>query len=477
MSTGVRPRSGPGWELESLVILLVFLVTLAIHALSPVTTSTDSAWTFHVAASVLRQGNVNLDEYRPLMNLPLDYRLREIRGHIYSYYPVATPLLVTPVVWLTNLIYPLSHSTDFYTYLDRHAPDQRTAGLEKLTAAGIVALASALMYLIARQKLGIFQSAGIALIFVFATSMWSTASRALWQHGPSALFLTLALYLLVVPWKSPWRIFAVGLVLGAAYLIRPTNSLSVAFIGLYFLINRRRSFWLFAAGSLLVLVPFALSNLITYGNVLPPYSYQLFERLGSPASISEALVGTLISPNRGLLIFSPLFAFSIVGAWIALSQRPVNPGSIELYLIAIIVCHWLTTSLFQDWGGAWSIGPRYFVDIIPYLIYLLIPLFETRVLAKSALRYAFIGSIAVSTLIQIHCSVSIYPFMWNGKPQALVDAPGRIMGLGRSAVPKGILPRAGPRRQSTGLLVRAWQLIDSNGACSSLLPPSWHCTP
>ncbi len=440
MSAGARPRSGLGWELESLVIVLIFLVTLAVHAMSPVTTSTNSGWTFHVAASLLRQGNVNLDEYRPLMNLSLDYRLREIRGHIYSYYPIATPLLVTPVVWLTNLIYPLSHSTDFYTYLNRHAPDQRTASLEKLAAAGIVALASVLMYLIARQRLGTVRSAGIALIFVFATSMWSTASRALWQHGPSALFLTLALYLVVVPWESPWRVFAAGLVLGAAYLIRPTNSLSFAFIGFYFLVKRRRNFWGFAAGSLLVLVPFAISNLITYGNALPPYSYQLFERLGSPASISEALVGTLLSPNRGLLVFSPLFVFSILGAWISLSHRRLSAGSIDPYLIGIIVSHWLTTSLFQDWGGAWSIGPRYFVDIIPYLMYFLIPLFETQVLARSLLKYTFIGSIAVSALIQLHCSVSIYPFMWNGKPQALVDAPGRIWDWGDLQFLRGFCP-------------------------------------
>jgi hypothetical protein len=243
-----------------------------------VTTSTDSAWTFHVAASILREGNINLDEYRSVIDLKADYRLRLIGGHVYSYYPVATPLLVVPVVWLANAVYPLAHTTDFYAYLTTHAPDSRTARLEKLCASAIVALGAVVMYLLGRTRLGILQAGVLALIFAFATSMWSTASRALWQHGPSALFLALALYSILIAAHKPWAVVATGAILGFAYWIRPTNSLSVAFVGLYFFVNHRRQFPLFVAGALLVLVPFAVQNWLVYGNLLPPYSYQLFER-------------------------------------------------------------------------------------------------------------------------------------------------------------------------------------------------------
>jgi hypothetical protein len=53
------------------VLAAIFVFTYVIHALSPVTTSTDSAWTFHVAASILREHNFNLDEYRNVINLQL----------------------------------------------------------------------------------------------------------------------------------------------------------------------------------------------------------------------------------------------------------------------------------------------------------------------------------------------------------------------------------------------------------------------
>lgn len=420
---GMRTRTCP--FPEGIVLAAMFLGTLLLQALSPVTTSTDSAWTLHLATSILREHNVDLDEYRSLIDLQLDYRMRVVRGHIYYYYPVATPLLVAPAVALVNLIYPLNHPTDLYTYLATHGPDARTARLEKLLASGFVALAAVVMYVVARLRLHPLGSAATALMFAFSTSMWSTASRALWQHGPSALFLALALYLTLVASHRPFAMFSVGFLLGYAYLIRPTNSLSVIFFGLFLLVNRRRSVWLYVLGALLVLLPYCAQNWLTYGNLFPPYSYQLFERLGTPAAIGEAIVGTLFSPGRGLFVFTPFLLFAVFAAFRSVHNQALPFANLDIYLLGILLAHWLTTSLFEDWGGAWSIGPRYFVDVLPYFMYLLIPIFHMRVLASAAARYLFVATVAVSTLVQWHCSVSIYPFMWNGKPKALVEAPER----------------------------------------------------
>jgi hypothetical protein len=439
-SSHSRPEAKLGRFQQSLILAAIVAFTFFAHALSPVTTSTDSAWTFHVASSILLEHNIDLDEYRNLINLQLDYRLRLIRGHIYYYYPAATPLLVAPVVWLINKLYPLSHPTDFYTYLAEHAPDDRTARLEKIVASGIVGLAAGLMYLTCRRYLGVFESSAVALIFAFSTSMWSTASRALWQHGPSVLFLTLALYLLVAASDRPWAALCIGLVLGYAYAIRPTNSLSVAFLGLYLLINRQKQFWLFGIGLLAILVPYVVQNWLTYGNIFPPYSYQLFERLGTPATIAEGLVGTLVSPNRGLLVFTPIFLFSAYGALRALTPGAPLLSRLEPYLIAIVLMHWITTSIFEDWGGAWSIGPRYMVDMIPYLTYFFIPLFQRQALARPSLKFAFASLLILSTLIQLHCATSIDPFMWNGKPRALVEAPERKWDWGDLQFLRGFCP-------------------------------------
>ena len=410
---------------QYLILTGIFLVTYCIHALSPVTTSTDSAWSFHIATSLLREGNVNLDEYHNLIDMKIDYRLRLVNGHIYSYYPIATPLLITPIVWLINKIYPIIYPTNFYSYLAQHAPNTHTAKIEKLIASGFVALSAILIYLIGRRYLGVLKSLLLTFIFAFSTSMWSTASRALWQHGPSVLFLSVALYLLLRAREKPVYIPWIGLILGYAYLIRPTNSIEVAFFGLYILLNYRKYFLLYIFGILTVLLPYIISNWILYRNLFPPYSYQLFERFSTLNGFLEALAGTLISPARGLFIFSSIFIFSVYGAFLSVKQNHISIANLDLYLIGILLSHWVITSLFEDWGGAWSIGPRYFVDVIPFFIYFLIPVFLDNLLTKPAWKYIFITTVLISTLIQFHSSTSIYPFMWNGKPQALVDAPER----------------------------------------------------
>ncbi len=424
---------------DVLIVSAIIIVFWIVYALSPVTTSTDSAWTFHVAASILQQHNTNLDEYRSLIDLKLDYRMRVVGGHIYSYYPVATPLLVTPAAWLINKLYPLVYPTDFYTYLQTHAPDTRTARLEKILASGIGALAAAAIYLLARRELPVMRSLSLAGIFAFATSMWSTATRALWQHGPSALFLAIALLLLFRAQKRAQWFFALGVVLAFAYLIRPTNALAVGFIGLYVLINHPKLIWLYAAGLAVVFVPYVVQNWLSYGNPFPPYSYQLFERLSTPSVFLEGLAGTLVSPARGLFIFSSVFLFSIYGAYLRLRGN-FSLSNPDLYLAAIVVAHWIMIALFQDWGGAWSIGPRYFVDVIPILVYFLIPVLRPAVLVARGIRYALLATILLSALIQFHCSTSIYPWMWNGKPVALVEAPQRKWDWGDLQFLRGFCP-------------------------------------
>ncbi len=425
---------------EYLILIAIFLITYGIHALSPVTTSTDSAWSFHVAASILREHNINLDEYRNLIDMKIDYRLRLVDGHIYYYYPVATPLLITPVVWLINKVYPIFYPTNFYTYLAQHAPNSHTAKMEKLIASGFVALSAVLIYLIGRRYLGVMKSLLLTFIFAFSTSMWSTASRALWQHGPSVLFLACALYLLLLAKDKPFYFPLIGLLLGYAYLIRPTNSLEVAFFGLYILVNHRKQFFPYTLGVAAILIPYIISNWTTYGNMFPPYSYQLFERLSTLKGFGEALAGTLISPARGLFVFSSIFIFSVYGAFLRIKQNRFSLTNLDLYLIGILLAHWIITSLFEDWGGAWSIGPRYFVDVIPFLIYFLIPIFQGNLLAKPVWKYAFVATLLLSTFIQFHASTSIYPFMWNGKPQALVDAPERKWDWGDLQFLRGFCP-------------------------------------
>jgi len=78
--------------------------------------------------------------------------------------------------------------------------------------------------------------------------------------------------------------------------------------------------------------------------------------------------------------------------------------------------------------------------VIPFFIYFLIPVFQDNFLSKPSWKYLFVTSVLISTFIQFHSSTSIYPFMWNGKPQALVDAPERKWDWGDLQFLRGFCP-------------------------------------
>src|SRR5438477_4077061 len=106
--------------------MLVFLVVLPAHVLSPNATPFDSRWTIPVALSILHEGNTNLDEYLALLErdrfyaieciLPGGARVFPVKsaadcpgGHFYNFYPVAVPALVTPAVFALEKGIAIAH--------------------------------------------------------------------------------------------------------------------------------------------------------------------------------------------------------------------------------------------------------------------------------------------------------------------------------------------------------------------------------
>jgi hypothetical protein len=282
-------------------------------------------------------------------------------------------------------------------------------------AAFLVALTAAFLFLLSLQFLSPVRALLLAAVVGVATPALSTASRALWQHAPSMLFLTLTLWFLLLARKrTAWLAWA-GLTVALSYLMRPTNSISVLLLGVYVLATQPRSSWLFFCGGLAVAVPWILINLHTYGTPLPPYYSPAL--LAGERHWASALAGTLISPSRGLFVFVPVLLFSIVGLWLKVQQRKID--GLDLVLVSILLCHWILISSFPIWWGGHSFGPRYFTDVLPYFFFLMIP-------AISALRWDSFPSRAVTLLfvaltlfgaaIHLRAAISWAPWTWNGDP-------------------------------------------------------------
>jgi hypothetical protein len=295
-----------------------------------------------------------------------------------------------------------------------------------VVASFFVALTAAVLYMIGRRQLSTLSAVALAMIFAFCTPAWSTASRALWQHGPSMLMLATALLLVLHAREYPAAIQFVSLPLALAYVIRPTNSIAVALFSAYVLVSHRRFFMRYLLWSLVIVVPFLAFNWNVYGALLSPYYRP--QRVGTSPYFAEALAGNMISPARGLLVFSPVFFCSFVGAWLKIRRHALE--RIQYVLVAVIVLHWLLIASFKHWYGGHSFGPRLFSDMTPFLVYFLIPVLQ--MIASRAARHArplaaaLLGLSAISFAIHAHGATDSATWDWNGIPTNVDAQPERI---------------------------------------------------
>lgn len=406
------------------LIILIFLLVVVTHFDSGNITSFDSRWSIHLAMSLIQEGNFDLDEYSHLVESHRYYAVVKTDGHLHSFYPVATPLLATPFVYFLYKL--LNRMVNFD--LAEHVNQSFAAGVELLIAGIFVAFATVFIYLISYRLTG---KKRYALLFVFlfayCTSAWSTASRALWQHGPSMLMLSISLYLILLSKSRPFLIQFVSIPLACSYAIRPTNSLSVLFITIYVLICYRRYFIPYLLWASTIAVPFLLYNWSVYKSILPPYYLLIFHSEATPY-FWEAMGGTLFSPARGLFVYSPFFLLIFYGIAVKISNKQF--GALDCTLITIIAAHWIAISSFEVWWGGHSFGPRYFADFIPYLIYFLIP--AVTPLShwsgwKQKAGYCIFGTlIAISFYIHYQGATNWEAVAWNWKPNNIDLNPERL---------------------------------------------------
>jgi hypothetical protein len=390
------------------VPIAIFAIVAVTHFLG-IITSFDSRWSIPTARSLLYQRNADLDEYADLLRANDFYAIERINGHFYSSFPVGASLIAMPVVLVADT-------------LRIRAGD---GTIEKFTASLVTALTAVLVYLLARQSLDVAGALFITFIFAFCTAAWSTASRALWQHGPSMLTLTLTLWILTLARRRPWLVQFAGPPLALACVIRPTNAIPAVVLSAFVLIAHRRRVVPYALWMLPIAIPAVGFTLSIYHSVLPPYYAP--GKIGHGGTFATALVGTVASPNRGLFVFSPILLLSVYGAWLKLRRdRDLLDGA----LVVIVLLHWLAVASFPIWWGGHSFGYRLLSDMVPYLVYFLIPVIA-RFPALSGPRRAALTT-AVGVLVAISFAINFRGantravYRWNSEPVNVDTVPSRV---------------------------------------------------
>jgi hypothetical protein len=333
-------------------------------------------------------------------------------------FPIGTSILVAPVVAIVALADPA-----FKERLRQHIPDQ----LEKVMASVVGATAATIFFWIMFSE---FQNRAVAgtmtFIFAFGTSMWSTATRALWQHGPVILMLVIVMLLLQRARHRPALIQYAGLPLAMAYIIRPTALIPIIAVSAYVALYHRRWLLRYALWAMLLTIPWLAFNHAIYGAWLPPYYRP--DRLFNLTWFLDALAGHLVSPARGIFVFSPVLLLAFSGFAFAMQDARQRP--LHVTYAAIVAGHYFVISLTPDWWAGHSFGPRYVSDIIPFLVYFAAFNFRLPVgygsTARAIVLSVFVVTGAASVAVHAQGALRSAPMRWNVAPQDVNDMPSRL---------------------------------------------------
>jgi hypothetical protein len=398
------------WPARAIPVAIVVLVFVA-H-FGGIITSYDSRWSIPTARSILHEGNADLDEYRARLEADPGsrYAVDLIRGRYYALSPIGVSLLALPVVFVIDAT-------------GSRVPDGKT---EKLVASLVMALTALVIYGIARRALSVPRALLLTFVFAFCTPAWSVAARGLWQHGPSMLMLSLALWLMLEAERRPSLVQYAGLPLAFAFVVRPTNAIPIAALTLVVLVKHRRSFVRYVVWAMVIALPFLFFNFAVYGTWHSWYYSP--GRVGHATRLWEGLVGNLVSPNRGLFVFSPILLLAVYGAWLKLRrERTLLDG----VLVAVVILHWLLISSHRPWNGGHTYGNRLFADLVPYFVYFLIPVVAAlpdsrHVGRRPALAAAFVLLVAVSFAIHYRGAYRRIAWDWNSTPVDIDADPSRV---------------------------------------------------
>ena len=274
-----------------------------------------------------------------------------------------------------------------------------------LTASLLIAFATVFIFLSARRFVAPIPAFLVALAFGLGSCAWPISSQALWQHPSNTFFLSLSAYFLFGISERKYYAVYCGASLGMAVLCRPTSAVMVVCVGVYLLWVNRRWFVAFVLGG----IPFAVM-LAAYNGYYFGHAFEFGQTITSKnialastgsddlwqSAIWESLPGLFISPSRGLVFFSPVLFFGLVGAvlaWRESRYRPLIPLQVATVLMILVASKW------YDWWGGSTYGYRSIVDTVPFFALLMVPIIE-RVVANCRMRVLFGALLVWSITVQ-----------------------------------------------------------------------------
>lgn len=429
------------WKVAAWLLAGVYLFS----GLSRVGTSFDSRWTVYVAMNLWRHGHTSLDEYSQRIRDNDYYAIECVSpngrarpagpetcdGHLYNSYPIGGPVLTAPLVIATVGVMKLLHPLMAHVHIAQPviagflAGDWDTAHalIEMEVASFLLALAAVVIYFIARRYLSEPRSIILAVLYALATPAYSVGGRAIWQHSPSMLLLAIIILMLLGAEENPSLAGWAGLPVALSYTVRPTDSLFVIVFTAYVAVRFRAHLLRYLLIALPVALVFVAYNLSIYHDVLSPYYHSRLDGFypANWAKLGVGLAGNLVSPSRGLFVYTPVFLFSIWSMVRRLWQTPLKN-----WLSALTLAHWIAVSSYvASWWAGMCYGPRFFSDLTPVFVLFLIPYLARWEGLSRVARVVFVACALVGLGMHLRGGWSIAVYEWNVKPVSVDQHPER----------------------------------------------------
>ena len=342
------------------------LVALCSASVNIRTISNDNIPNVLIPVSVLREGNLDLDEFRYLIDdtdQRVCYWAVETQRGRFSRYPIWTGIVASP----------------FFVPVALFGPDRIAESLllrvGRFAAVAACGLFAGFMAVALRRYVSGLWAASLTLFAVAGSTMQHQLGANLSNQTLPILCVGVLLWLLTSSNMTRARALCAGLIAGLAVASRlPIVFIALAPLGLFLSHTGWRRHLPFAAIGLLIFPGATLIyQAVAFDNPFQT-GYGDEPGVGFTAPMAEGLSGLLVSPTCGLLVYSPWLIFGLVGGFQCLRGRGVDHDANALgrWLVLGVVGQLAVFSKWWAWNGALSFGgPRMLAETIPALTMLI----------------------------------------------------------------------------------------------------------
>lgn len=250
---------------------------------------------------------------------------------------------------------------------------------------------------------------GSERIALYSSLTYAFCTYALWAAGtgfseiPTSLFLLLACYWLIQK-STDRRIFASGLSLGIAVLMRSSAALFIAPLAFFLLYKKTgktpaNRFVTWCLGGLLPGIVFCAVNYWKFGSVFDTG----YPKLNYNTPVYEGIYGLFLSLGKGIFWFAPI---SLIAVWNLKAAIAFNK-SVGVLMVSCVAINTVFFARFEIWSGDDAFGPRYMVIVLPEIILL-------AMMGMNASKWRSVRAFVFTGVIPSVCGATLYVNAVNG---------------------------------------------------------------